>query len=460
MDSAGKSLQEKLPESKAKQYFNLTKEGTLEDEYANLVIREKVKFPYSNYQIKKMEHGLGDGVTYKINSNQEYLYSSILRMVFPALRVKKEYKDTVEICYKYNPGNAPIIDASFLIDETPFTVMNTLVLDSLPQYYRVNNDTFFMEKMGNKDKFLEWTDKLPDLETSVIQPWFYVQESLPIFFFNLCSSRKVQLQHKYKFDLTYKSFIRMRVRSDENSDWVILKPDEINFNYLDGSLKPVEIPELYGVYQYIDRKYSMSNLHCGEVTRDKEKTFLTYCLRYYTPIIKSSSIYNWKKKKDDKPILKVGCDLGTDVKNIIFFVENITAKKEYNNTSNYTNNAEDIIEGNEVITNVSFVNDGVTILSDVPISVVDTLSNDIIPRESLVKGVHGVPYSVDQKMEYALSPSLYLKESRLTCSIKKDSNSYRLHVIYMTLNEINIDITIENEKYTDLKYTTSNLPKE
>lgn len=185
-----------------------------------------------------------NSVSYTPNDKQHYQDTMYMRYTLPALQVKKEFQDNVQIAWTPWSGHN-IVDKAQLFGD--LVELKPGVFDLQSQWY-MKSDFYepYRANCGNVDELTSWQTSLPKFSGDVPQPWPFcldITQGLP-----LCQLDGVQFVYTFK-PLT--SLLRMRVKSDKMVDilaarsasgesksdakaakgvvedgWTLVKPDE------------------------------------------------------------------------------------------------------------------------------------------------------------------------------------------------------------------------------------------
>lgn len=446
METVGKQLFSGISKYQ-KEIHNIHKEASTCVDY--FTRDGKIIFPWNNLFYKELGGTAGTGFyTYSIHNEEKYLSSIHLTCSFPSFRLKKEYRGNTQFCYKFNPGNVPVIKAIFMIDKKEISQIDRSILDVTPQFYRrEDSNSDFQEFLGNEEKYLEWTNYLPPLQTSVRQPWMIDQEPLPIHIFNLCSSTKnVDITITYYYNSKLSNMLRMRVRKDENSQWEELQPGSIDMTRFEGSYDSnsiIDVPKLWAGYIYCDESFLSYKLKCDYAPKSGTK-YVDIVIPYYTfKHINSPQVWN-----KEKPNPSFTFNPKSEVKSVLFFLENRTAKDKHNNPSNFTNDPEYIMAGERVLKRIkSFKIDGIDFIQDMNAAILKSTYGSHFPKRPLVPGVHGFITNIDVSDDHINSASVYMKECDFECELDDTGDcDYIFHVIYKHLSKMTIRITYKGDE--------------
>nr|WIL04024.1 divergent major capsid protein [Cedratvirus lena]WIL04636.1 divergent major capsid protein [Cedratvirus duvanny] len=304
------------------------------DEITSLFDFNPKEYARNHHLPREMARGEKSGqYEYDADSSYSYLYEMTMYQVLPRVTVKKKYLDTIEICWAHYPGLNVVKNAVM------FGGDKTIIQTSDNKWANIDNQYYGNEKLEHVNHYLghipaliEWTDKLPRFPLRVMQPWSFAKGvPFPLF------KPKERIWFSYKtcssiFDL-------LRVRIFKEGKWTYVSPSKDKNNlgkYLNfpdkGSLpSPIMIAE-----------YS-------KITHDEEMSIKGDMDHYIVEDIKrfSSEIVN---KTNPKVTMEI--DIEDSIKGIFYVAENLDATLT-NNLSNFSTNAEEILDGDKPIKGVS-----------------------------------------------------------------------------------------------------------
>ncbi len=279
-------------------------------------------------------------LTYTVNNTFDFLLYVYKRDFFPALRVKKEFRGRVEICWPHNLGHNTVISAQVKIDDDVLQTIDTIWYDIYSQFYmKPGYRDQYNIYVGNIPALEQWSDFLPEYTTNVPQPFYHARDpslAIPLLY---CSLSKVT--YHYKIRARISDLLRMRLCVDNEPE----RPGDYydkghrwrnipcNLKYIEGadSTGKLSIPELWGRYVYLtddEREWIKCNF--------KE----TGRIYYIDDVIPCKAVNGGKLGFN----VSVDLDCKTPCKALFWVAENLTAKKN-NNFSNYTTNAENLYIG-------------------------------------------------------------------------------------------------------------------
>lgn len=268
-----------------------------------------------------------DGLVYQGTFKFDFLLYSYMRQKLPPLKVKENFKKTIQICWPHNPGLNILKDASLKSDDDIIQAFDNIWLNMHSQFYRKSGggkDAHHNLMIGNVPFLQGWTHYLPEYMLDVPQPWYYSRNevvAMPLF---LCSLSSIT--HNYKVRSKLSEMLRMRARANEESEWKDIK---FNPKYLEGvgPEDTLPIPELWGRYALI--------------TDDEREWRKTQKNKVYIEDIVIHSSDDPTRYGSTVPI---GLQTEMPTKAIFWVAENLEATK-YNNYSNFTTNSTDLYDG-------------------------------------------------------------------------------------------------------------------
>lgn len=177
-------------------------------------------------------------ITYLVLNKPDYLAHVYLEQELPALQVKDQYKDVIQICWPHNCGNNIMVKGEFVVGSS--TIIQTIDsewLDDHQQMMMENGQENYVRKTQGNFPFLEnWNTFLPSYTLTPEQPFFIDADSetaFPLYLF----SEQTTKSFKYVVRRNFRDILRMRKLI--NGVW-----KEINFNksYISGNYDKDELP--------------------------------------------------------------------------------------------------------------------------------------------------------------------------------------------------------------------------
>lgn len=268
-----------------------------------------------------------DDLIFTTNPTFHYLMYSWLRQKLPSIRVKKDNKHPVQICWCHNVCNNIIISAEARSDDNKFQSFDNFWCDMYPQWYtKPGFKDHFNMCVGNNPILEQWTDFLPSLPVKAVQPWFYSKDTSAAFPIFYCSSQ-TSIVHRYKMKRKIVDLLRMRI--DEGKGWKEIKP---NLKYVEGyGTNILPIPQLWGRYAFVTPDEVDYYKTC-----EGQKERVYYIEDVIACEATNPSVYG------SKVDIQLHCD--TPCKGVFWVAENLTASN-VNNFSNYTTNSSDLFKG-------------------------------------------------------------------------------------------------------------------
>ncbi len=261
---------------------------------------------------------------YTATSKFDYLMYTYLATTLPAIRIKENRRDKVEICWTRNPFHNIIRHGSLRFDGDSGPEIPGGWLDIHCQFFMKSGARFpqhYDYMIGNVSCLVKWSSYLPKFPISSPQPWYYsesISQAIPLF---LCSMGGVS--HVYDFRLELKDLIRMRAKLKDGS-WHDI---QYNQSHIIADTFTVPTPIMIGRY---------SKISPPEIEWHKEishEVVATTVMHFGTN--------NPNTAGDDVPI-KIHTN--TPVR-ALFFVAECQLARELNNRSNYTTNPYDSSRG-------------------------------------------------------------------------------------------------------------------
>ncbi|MEM5804121.1 MAG: hypothetical protein QW350_05305 [Candidatus Aenigmatarchaeota archaeon] len=198
----------------------------------------------------------GSSYVYVADPNIHLLINSVLIWKIPTIKVKEEFKETVQIAWPENLGFVLIKEAGLFFGDIRVQTLDTTWLCIYYQLLdrRHSKRSFLYHMIGNRKELTEWSTSLVGTTVIVPQPWYYTESevfAVPLFY---CQQK--QLKHKYFFRNKISEIIRMRVKKDET--WKELSEPIMNYiEYNEDILAP---PEMIGKYvQLTQQEFDFRN---------------------------------------------------------------------------------------------------------------------------------------------------------------------------------------------------------
>ena len=291
---------------------------------------------YTHIPVKLKCTANENDLIYTANNTFDYLVYTYQRQVFPALRVKKEYRNKVQICWPHNLGTNIVQIAQLKFDDDTPQTIDSIWFDIFAQFYmKPGFRDHYNVCVGNVEFLEKWSDFLPEYTTTSPQPWYYTRDpsqAVPLLYCTMST-----ITHHYKMRTKITELLRMRVREGETAGW---KEIPCNLKYIDGagSTGTLKTPELWGRYAYLTDEEREWN-KCST-----ERSF------YIEDVVVGESINNNSYGAN----VPVELDCTTPCKALFWVAENLTAQ-ENRNFSNYTTNPDNLYEGWNPITRTSLV---------------------------------------------------------------------------------------------------------
>ena len=187
-----------------------------------------------------------DLLIYTPQNDYHLLLFSVLEWSSPAIRVKDEFRDCIQIKLCLNVGNSPFRTGNLKICDDVLQNVDDVSYDHFLQSYRdmlIDEERDLMEDLGNVPELQEWQSVLPRYPFYVVHPWMYniyAHNKIPLFFYE-----EGKVTHTYHASLKLSDILCMQQLTE--SGWVETPPD---FDYLEGVDKDteLEIPRMRGYF--------------------------------------------------------------------------------------------------------------------------------------------------------------------------------------------------------------------
>lgn len=296
-------------------------EGTTpEDAVESRFFYNKKKFPWSakHWEVCTAS-SFNKSVKYHINHNFHILLCSVLRIKLPRIEVAEKWTERVRVCWPINVGLNIVEQANLSFGTKPAQTINDIWLNIYLQYF-VDKQDLFSEMIGNRKGLQDWKENHEEAYLNIPQPWCYNPSQVCSLKLLLCKNSPVT--HDYRFR-DVKSLLRIQMLKDGKWEYIAYNKD-----YFVGTQEELNIPtpELWAGYSYID------NIETTVSESLKKEWIYSISIKENSKIIPSS--------------MPVRNRLQTDKEcSAIFWVAQNDAAKSNKQYSNFTNNPEDIYNG-------------------------------------------------------------------------------------------------------------------
>jgi hypothetical protein len=273
-------------------------------------------------------------ITYTLDTSKHYATRAVIRNVLPALSVKPEYRDMVEICWPPIPALAGFVKAYMQIGETDkFPSWDRHYFDVCLEFQLSNSHAVTLREAGNVPYLTKWNTELPRYEVAIAQP-FFEDHSFPLHYVQGSSVTLV-----YEWNRELKSCIMMRIRNDRGT-WKVIKPTaELISKYLEGSLTHINSPDIWINYDAVDPDVLEKERSCIKVGSPEYRYF------------RSSSLLTDPNLKTYGDTSTITLSTNAPILSVFAFCQNRKAY-QLNNPSNFTTDAL-TVDGYSPIKNVS-----------------------------------------------------------------------------------------------------------
>lgn len=277
-----------------------------------------------------------------------YLMYTVLRQKLPYIRVKKQYRDKVQICWTHNLGLNLILYGNLSFNDDVIQGIDRIWLNMFYQHNVKEQDRQHIDMMiGNIPQLQEWNSKLPSYTLNIPQLWWYYcrNEALAVPLFLLSSQslsqkdKKLQsgridtiIRHKYKLMSNISDLIRMRIK--EGNVWIEKKCSLkfIEFPKCEKDGYTLEPPELWGRFVYAND--GEINWFFDDNNKDNE----------YQALVDDVISYDQVKPQKYGDVITVDLPCGYPCREIHWVAENISACNN-NYYSNFTTKCTDLVSG-------------------------------------------------------------------------------------------------------------------
>lgn len=300
------------------------------DEITSLFDFTPKQYARNHHLPREMARGEKSGqYEYSADSSYSYLDEMTMYQVLPKVTVKKRFRGNIEICWASYPG------LNIVKNAVMFGGDKTIIQTSDNKWSNVDNQHYGNDKIEHVNRYLghipaliEWSDKLPRFALRVLQPWSFCRGvPFPLF--------KANERIWFSYKTCSSIFELLRVRILKNGKWTYISPlKERNAlsKYLDFP-KEGALPSPIMIAEY------------SKITHDEEVNIKNEMDHYVVEDIKrfSSEIAN-----KTNPKVTIDINIEDSIKGIFYVAENLDATLT-NNLSNFSTNAEDILDGEKPI---------------------------------------------------------------------------------------------------------------
>ena len=304
---------------------------------------------------------LGDNIegssflfSYKIKTASHILSQTDLCQKFPSIQCKPGYKAH----WTLNPGSNIFEYGTLTFNDKIIQTLDQTYCDIMNQFLPDNKKNNFNINIGNIPCLQEFSDKIPQYETSFKPPWFYqdISNSFPLYYCSILDKIEHKLILRRNINdllIVIKEETGEFVDADMNSIAKVNDIDTTNENLI------LPMPQMWAVYIYLSDMECENNRSFCQNTHsfnDKKNLFL------FKDII---------KLENDNPI-SLNNKISIKIPNSEFPVTNISwvaqNQEALNNKfySNYTTNSNNISMGWSPILNTSLSYGKSLIFKEIP----------------------------------------------------------------------------------------------
>ncbi len=299
---------------------------------------------YSSFPERLKRIANENEITFSVNLTYHQLLYVYMREVFPAIRVKKEFQNRVQMCWPHNLATNFTTRAKLLFDDDDPQTIDSVWYDIASQYFmKAGFRDHYNISVGNVPALEEWTDYLPVYPTDIIQPFnlgYDPSRSLPLYYFASIS----RISYHYTLRNKVEELLRMRVkvREDPKTKEVVWKNITVNYKYIEGescsTTARLPLPELWGRYAYLgdDELNWFKGCIFSDAKNPTPGKQIIHLDRVIACDANDSMTYGER--------VPIDITSKTPVKALFWVAENMTAH-ENRNFSNFTSNTDNIYKG-------------------------------------------------------------------------------------------------------------------
>ncbi len=191
-------------------------------------------------------------VEFVLDERYDLLVHSFLKQLVPAVTVRDEYRDTVQIAWTRYLGLYAVPKATVLIKDVFENELTPAIMYMILKYYTTPSDfEQAMEMLGHVPAMYSWSTRLEGRLISVFLPFFYSYVYHQAF--ELYKVKNLE-NVVHRFELRpISQLLRMRRTDDGGATW---RDIPFNFSYIsidnDGDNKYLPTPTLKGLYALIE----------------------------------------------------------------------------------------------------------------------------------------------------------------------------------------------------------------
>ena len=284
---------------------------------------------------------------YTADGELDFLIKTCLVFDSPRARVKKQFKDTIQIRLCYNmPHNAVKNARLYFNGKADSSALNRHVYDIKSALFMspgAGMRQHYDYMIGNIPCLQEWGIELPSVKITFPQPWYYAEHkgnAIPLFKL----PRPYKIEHVYTFNRPI-DVLMMRVRDKENDTWKLIKPDIRFLDFIDNKTK-FKTPVMMGRYAKLP-----------DAPNDDEKQWhIGPKGPSHSYLVTTYMQFSSKNPCATGENAEIDITLPTPARAMYILAEN-NMSKEKHNFSNYTTNSDDVNYGLNPVQSVTDIFD-------------------------------------------------------------------------------------------------------
>jgi len=339
-------------EGKIERELNAIKNSGFSDEIKNILLEimgnssnnAKSRFSctveknaWSTHTKVKMPHTAEkEEVIYTASKKYDVLFKSEIHQELLPIKVKDQYKKSIQICYPHNLGHNVTPEGELKIDDDHQQSIDSIWMDIYAQWYMkpgAGKRELYNRMIGNVPCLEDWRTELPGMKLVIPQPYSYARHTR-VALRTLRSSMNT-VTHHYKIRNKLQELLRMRVKLKNGDDEWSEIPCKLSYLDIPGSAKELPIPELWGRFALMTNEERDWHKSIDPSTGEPIKHVV-----YTEDIVKASS--NNPNSIGSTESIPIHCKTPCKA---LFWVAQDTKTIENRNFSNYTTNADCLFDG-------------------------------------------------------------------------------------------------------------------
>ena len=271
--------------------------------------------------------------SYKIKTNSHMFYNSDICQKLPSIQCQAGFKAK----WTKNPGSNIVESAELTFNDVRIQGFDYIFIDTYKEFMLTHNQKIdYNINVGNIEMFEEFSDKIPQYDTSFKPPWFYqdITKAFPLYYCSMLDrvEHKIVLRRNINDLLIVVDSEGNKVEADSTS---LLKINDMDL-IAENSTLP--LPQMWGTYIYL------SDIECDfnkNVCEKNDSLHKMNNIYHFTDII---------KLENENPI-QLNNNISIKIQNTEFPITNISWVAQNQNAlsekyySNYTTCSENSKEG-------------------------------------------------------------------------------------------------------------------